>query len=178
MRSVWTIGHSKRSLDELVDVLEAWHIELLVDIRQFGRSRHNPQFNEDVLAARLGADRYLHLTALGGRRRAAGTGNEAWTHPAFRNYANYALTEPFRAGLAQLEALAEARPTAIMCAEALWWQCHRRIVTDWLLARGWEVWHVLDAKRGERARLTPFARVEAGEVRYPALEGAIAGPAR
>lgn len=167
MRSVWTIGHSKRSLDELVAVLDAWNIELLADVRQFGRSRHNPQFNEDVLAARLG-DRYVHLLALGGRRKAPGTGNEGWTHPAFRGYANYALTEPFQRGLAELETLAEARPTAIMCAEALWWQCHRRIVADWLLARGWEVWHVLDANRGERATFTPFARVEGGEVRYPA----------
>lgn len=170
MRTLWTIGHSNRSLEAFVAALDAHGVERVVDVRQFTRSRHNPQFDADALAARLGADRYVHLAALGGRRRTAGTGNEGWTHPAFRHYANYALTEPFRVALAELEALAEARPTALMCAEILWWRCHRRILADWLLTRGWEVWHIRDETHVERARLTTFARVVDGVVRYPAAE--------
>ncbi len=168
MRTIWTIGHSNRSLEDFVGVLDAWKIDLLADVRQFTRSRANPQFNADTLATRLGADRYVHLAALGGRRKVTGDDNLGWEHPAFRGYADYTATEAFRVGLAALEALAEARPTALMCAEILWWRCHRRILADNLIARGWEVWHLRDATHTERAVLTPFARVTGTEVRYPA----------
>ncbi|MDP2316179.1 MAG: DUF488 domain-containing protein [Pseudomonadota bacterium] len=174
MRTVWTIGHSNRSLEDFVAVLDAWGIAQVADVRQFTRSRANPQFNADSLAARLGADRYVHLGALGGRRRVLGDDNLGWEHPAFRGYADYAATAPFQVGLAALEALAEARPTALMCAEILWWRCHRRILADHLLVRGWEVWHVRDAAHRDRAVLTPFADVTGTEVRYPAPPGGAA----
>ncbi|MES2638865.1 MAG: DUF488 domain-containing protein [Myxococcota bacterium] len=168
MPTIWTLGHSNRSLDAFVSVLDAWNIACVADVRQYTRSRANPQFNADVLAERLGEGRYVHFAALGGRRKVTGQDNLGWEHAAFRGYADYTATEPFQAGLAALEALSEAHRTALMCAEILWWRCHRRILADHLIARGWEVWHVRDEKHAERAFLTPFARVTGTEVRYPA----------
>jgi uncharacterized protein (DUF488 family) len=169
---LFTIGHSTRSLDELVAMLRAHEVQWLVDIRRFPRSRTNPQFNGEALTSTLPAGiRYTYLQALGGRRGKSGIDpacNAGWQVAAFHHYADYALTPPFRTGLRALLALAADAPCAIMCAEAVWWRCHRRIVTDYVLAHGSEVTHLLSLSKAEPAKLTPFARVDGEDVYYPA----------
>ncbi|HVM78582.1 MAG TPA: DUF488 domain-containing protein [Stellaceae bacterium] len=165
---VHTIGHSTRPLAELVSLLEGAGVDFLADIRRFPRSRTNPQFNAENLGSALEAHGigYRHLPALGGRRGAAPSGepspNTLWREAAFRAYADYAATPEFRAGLAELLALAGEHSVAIMCAEAVWWRCHRRIVADYLIARGVEVRHILGADKVEPARLTEGAVAEPG----------------
>jgi len=160
--TVYTVGHSTRSLDELVDLLRGWGIQTLVDIRSVPRSRTNPQFNADVLPAELAkvGMRYVHLSALGGlrgKKKTAPSRNFGWRVDSFRNFADYAETEPFARGLDELLTLASQSTCAIMCAEAVWWRCHRRIVADYLLARGACAKHILSADRAEEATMTPFA---------------------
>jgi uncharacterized protein (DUF488 family) len=174
-RPLFTLGHSNRSFDDLLDVLRSHGIAVLVDIRTIPRSRANPQFNGDVLGPALAEAgiRYVPLRSLGGlrgkTRRDGPSPNDGWELESFRNYADYAQTPAFREGLRQLIAIASREPTAIMCAEMLWWRCHRRIVTDHLLARGVPVVHLFTSKHAEDAALTPFAVADAdGEVRYPA----------
>lgn len=172
---VYTIGHSNRSLEDLIDVLRSRGVSVLADIRTIPRSRANPQFNADALGPALGAAgiRYVPLRALGGlrgkTRREGPSPNDGWEVTTFRNYADYALTPPFREGLEELLAIASREPTAMMCAEMLWWRCHRRIVADHLLARGVPVVHLFTTTHAEPATLTPFAVVgDDGGVRYPA----------
>jgi uncharacterized protein (DUF488 family) len=174
-RTLYTIGHSTRSLDELIDILREWGITRLVDVRTIPRSRTNPQFNIDVLPTALGASgiSYVQMAALGGRRgksKSVGTRvNAGWEVQAFHNYADYAETAPFRAGLEELLAMASEETCVIMCAEAVWWRCHRRIVTDHMLVHGVPVVHLFSREKGEPASLTPFARAGAGfNVSYPA----------
>jgi uncharacterized protein (DUF488 family) len=169
---IFTVGHSTRPLEELVALLAENGVGLLADIRTVPRSRKNPQFNAETLPAALAARgiRYRHIAALGGlRHRQPGPSpNGAWRNEAFRNYADYALTPAFREGLAELRRLAAAERVAIMCAEAVWWRCHRRIVADYLLAAGEEVVHIMGRGRPEPARLTPGSVVDAeGGVTYP-----------
>lgn len=147
----------------------------LIDIRSIPRSRTNPQFNLDVLPDTLHAARidYVHLASLGGRRgkieRIDPSVNAGWDRPPFHNYADYAETEPFREGLSELLAMAARETCAIMCAEALWWRCHRRIVVDHVLARGLPVVHISTRDRAKPASMTPFAIVNnAGRVSHPA----------
>lgn len=172
---LFTIGHSNRSLDELVAILRAHEVRCLVDIRRFPRSRTNPQFNGDSLADTLPADiRYLYLQALGGRRGKSDmepARNAAWQVAAFHQYADYASTPAFRAALSELLGLAAQERCAIMCAEAVWWRCHRRIVTDHVLAHGVPVTHLLALSKAEPAKLTPFARIEGTDVSYPGAGG-------
>ncbi len=169
---MYTVGHSTRSLDELVNLLRGWGVETLVDIRTIPRSRKNPQFNADILPAEVAkcGMRYVHRSALGGLRGKKKTGpsrNLGWQVDAFRNFADYAQTEPFRRGLDELLALASQSTCAIMCAEAVWWRCHRRIVADYLLVRGARVKHILSEDRAEEATMTPFAqRAENGTLDY------------
>lgn len=169
---LFTVGHSNRTLEELVAMLRAHGVRCLVDIRRFPRSRTNPQFNGEVLTGSLPADiRYTYLQALGGRRGKSdldAARNAGWQVSAFHQYADYALTRPFRSALRALLALAGETPCAIMCAEAVWWRCHRRIVTDYALARGMAVTHLLAVDKAQPAVLTPFARVEGPDVVYPA----------
>jgi uncharacterized protein (DUF488 family) len=169
---IFTIGHSTRPLDELVALLAENGVGLLADIRTVPRSRTNPQFNADTLPAALAAHgiRYRHIAALGGlrHRQPGASPNGAWRNEAFRNYADYALTPAFRAGLAELRGLAAKERVAIMCAEAVWWRCHRRIVADYLLAAGEEVVHIMGRGRTEPARPTPGSVIGAdGSVTYP-----------
>lgn len=160
---VHTIGHSTRPLPELVALLRAAGVDFLADIRRFPRSRTNPQFNAETLGPALAEQGigYRHLPSLGGRRGGAGTRaaspNTLWREAAFRAYADYAGTAKFRDGFSALLALAAEHEVAIMCAEAVWWRCHRRIVTDYLLARGIEVRHILGPDKIEPARLTEGA---------------------
>jgi uncharacterized protein (DUF488 family) len=180
MRTVWTIGHSTRSVDELIALLAQVPIDLLVDIRSMPRSRTNPQFNREALQAALAAVGlgYRHLAALGGlrgpRKDGVASPNSLWRSGAFRNYADYAATNPaFRMGLRELQALADDHHAAIMCAEAVWWRCHRRIVSDYLLVAGLAVSHILGGGRMEPASLTPGAKPQPdGAILYQAQPGA------
>lgn len=170
----FTIGHSNRSIGEFADLLKEVEIRILADIRTIPRSRTNPRFNRDTLAhslVGLGIS-YEHMAALGGLRGKARTLsteiNGFWTNESFHNYADYALSDRFQAGLAHLLEVGTARRCAIMCAEAVWWQCHRRIVADYLLARGRTVFHIMARGRLEPARLTPGAVLQAdGVIHYP-----------
>ena len=173
----FTIGHSTRPLSEFVDLLKAAQVDLVADVRTVPRSRTNPQYNGDTLPEALArlAIGYEHIAALGGLRPRArdvsASLNAFWENQSFHNYADYALSPPFRGGLARLGALGQERRCAIMCAEAVWWRCHRRIVADYLLAEGETVFHILSAERIEPARMTPAARRrDDGSLVYAAQE--------
>lgn len=171
----FTIGHSNRSLDEFVGLLRGAHIQHLVDVRAFPRSRTHPQFNIETLPDSL-SDlhiRYEHMAALGGRRRKSNPVppevNGFWTHQSFHNYADYALSEDFRVGLEHLLAQGHQRRCAIMCSEAVWWRCHRRIIADYLIAHGEHVFHILGAGHVDEAQLTVGASIQSEEtITYPA----------
>lgn len=174
---LYSIGHSTRTYEDLVVTLRAWNVETLVDIRHFTRSRANPQFNADVLGPRLAADgiSYVVMSALGGRRGRAKdvdpSRNSGWQVAAFKNYADYAETPPFADALAELLELAADSTCAVMCAEAVWWRCHRRIVADYAITRRFRVLHIFTETNVQRATRTPFARVDRrrGTLRYPHL---------
>ena len=170
-----TIGHSTRVLDELLDMLREARVELLVDVRSFPRSRTNPVFNIDTLPASLQELQigYVHSPALGGRRsKQAGIDpdlNAGWRVKSFHNYADYALGDEFGSAFAKLVETGTERRLALMCSEAVWWRCHRRIITDYLLLNGHEVEHLMGLGQTEAARPIPFARrIDAGKVIYPA----------
>ena len=170
--TVWTVGHSTRSLDELVGVLEAHGVRAIADVRTVPKSRRYPHFAREALAETL-PERgigYEHLPGLGGFRRPRDDSpNRGWRNQSFRGYADYALTPGFADALAELRALAAGTPTAMMCAEAVWWRCHRRIVADHLVAGGDEVLHIASEGRAEPHRLSPFAAITLeGELTYPA----------
>jgi uncharacterized protein (DUF488 family) len=171
----FTIGHSTRTLAEFVDLLRESNVDLVVDVRSMPRSRTNPQFNLETLPEGLAPWRigYKHMAELGGlrgkQRLAEPSPNAYWRGRSFRNYADYALTEPFASGLAQLREQGSQHRCTIMCAEAVWWRCHRRIITDYLLAAGEQVMHILGTSQVEEARLTPGAVLrDDGTVVYPA----------
>ena len=169
--NVWTVGHSNRTLDELVALLDAHGIRALADVRTVPRSRRHPHFNTEELAASLPGRgiAYSHHADLGGfRRPRADTPNDGWENEAFRGYADHAMSAGFAAALAELRELAAERPTAVMCAEAVWWRCHRRLIADRLVAAGDDVLHILSAERAEPHSLTEFAVVGAdGQITYP-----------
>ncbi len=179
-REILTIGHSTHPIERFVRLLTANRIEVLADVRRFPGSRRNPQFGAEALAASLAeADiAYESLGAeLGGRRRARkDSPNDAWRVEAFRAYADHTATDNFRAGLARLEELANGRRTAIMCAEADWRRCHRRLIADLLLARGWRVLHIAAGGRRSEHALPDFATVAGGELSYHA-QPELPGPA-
>lgn len=177
---IHTVGHSTRSAAELIGLLADAGVDLLVDVRAFPRSRTNPQFNADSLPAALAPAGigYRHLRALGGRRGRQELGfaspNGYWQVEAFRNYADYALTPGFQAGLAALLGLARGQCCAVMCAETLWYRCHRRIVTDYLLTAGFEVVHILGPGKAEPAQLTAGTEAQpGGALHYPAAQGTL-----
>jgi uncharacterized protein (DUF488 family) len=171
---VFTVGHSTRSQAELLAVLAFGGVEAVADVRAFPSSRRNPQFNADALSSWLpdAGIWYVHLPELGGRRsRVPGSVNGGWREPAFQGYADHMASAEFAAGLARLEELASETPTAIMCAEALWWQCHRRLIADALTVRGWDVEHLGTGSGAGAGRtvheLPPFAVVADGMLTYP-----------
>lgn len=159
---IWTIGHSTRSIGQFTAALQAFEIELVVDVRRFPGSRRLPQFSSESLEKSL-ADSgiaYRWIPALGGRRRATSTTSDsAWRHPAFRGYADHITTEEFSDGLFELLMLSRGLNTVIMCAEALWWRCHRRIISDVLVSLGMSVVHIRDESHGEIHELAPPARL-------------------
>ncbi len=171
---IYTIGHSNRTAEVLVALLAANAVDVVVDVRRFPRSRRHPQFNSETLPTVLAGHRigYRHMESLGGRRRPSfaegASPNGGWREPGFRSFADYALTAPFCTGLAALLDLANGAAPAVMCAEALWWQCHRRIISDYLLAAGAPVLHILGDEPPKPAALTPGAVVqEGGAIHYP-----------
>jgi uncharacterized protein (DUF488 family) len=170
----FTIGHSNRSLEEFTGLLRLGETAEVVDVRHLPRSRSNPSYNEDVLPGRLAPLQiaYEHIAELGGLRgRSKETPPEVnglWKNQSFHNYADYAMGDDFRRGLERLIGLGRARRCAVMCSEAVWWRCHRRIIADHLLARGEAVFHLMGPNRVEPARLTEGARVTSeGAVVYP-----------
>lgn len=171
----FTIGHSTRTNVEFVDLLQESRVDLVVDVRSMPRSRTNPQFNGETLPGTLAPWQigYEHIAALGGlrgkTRSVEPSPNGYWRVAGFRNYADYALTKPFGAGLARLRELGGQRCCAIMCAEAVWWRCHRRIITDYLLAADERVMHIMAPSHVDEASLTPGAVVrDDGAIVYPA----------
>ena len=173
----YTIGHSDRSLEEFGALLVAAGVQRLVDVRKMPRSRANPQFNGDTLPAALVplGITYAYAAPLGGLRgrdaRVPAAVNGFWSNRSFHNYADYALSARFRAGLERLVEDGHAHVCAVMCAEAVWWRCHRRIIADYLLARGGEVCHIMGTGRLEPARPSDGAVPQAdGTIHYPATE--------
>lgn len=168
---IWTIGHSTRPFDAFARVLAVHDIELIVDVRRLPGSRRLPQYDSATLAANLDARRvaYAWLPALGGRRRpAAGSPNTGWRNPSFQAYADHIATEEFASGLFDLLLMAEALRTAIMCAEILWWRCHRRLIADVLTSLGMPVLHIRDESAATPHRLTDPARIVNGRLTYAA----------
>jgi uncharacterized protein (DUF488 family) len=171
MARLWTIGHSTRSIDTFIELLAAAGIERLADVRRFPGSRRLPHFGREALAAALGTAglQYVHLPDLGGRRTARpDSRNTAWRDPSFRGYADYMATPEFNRALADLISLAVSAPTAIMCAEALWWQCHRGLIADRLKSDGHEVLHILGAGKIEPHPYTSAAQIVDGALSYAA----------
>ena len=173
--SFYTIGHSTRTIPEFGGLLGESGIELVADVRAIPRSRTNPQFNLDVLPDSLGefGIGYEHFPELGGRRHhlrgAPPSPNTFWHNDSFRNYADYATTDAFNVGLARLRDLAASRRCAIMCSEAVWWRCHRRIISDYLLAQGVPVMHIMGPGKTDTATLTPAAhKLDNGTLVYRA----------
>lgn len=172
MQRLFTVGHSSRELSELLGLLTAAGVELLVDVRRFPGSKRYPHFSGDNLAPAL-ADAgigYEHPAGLGGRRRGSpDSRNTAWRNAGFRAYADHMASPEFQLALSHLEELARRRPAAVMCAEAVPWRCHRRLIADALVARGWEVVHLIGPDRQEVHELHPDAVVEDdGRLIYPA----------
>src|SRR5262249_15918339 len=171
MRS-WTIGHSTRTVDEFISLLKANEVKLVADVRAWPGSKRYPQFNKDTLAESLTAHgiSYEHFPELGGKRKSKPDWrNSGWPNASFRGYADYMEREQSKKGIDRLLNVAEETgPTAIMCAEAVWWRCHRSLIADYLKARGFEVLHILGANKVEPHPYTPPARIVAGELSYAA----------
>jgi uncharacterized protein (DUF488 family) len=167
--TIWTIGHSTRSLDEFLDLLREHRIEAIADVRRYPGSRKFPHFGRDALRDALdGAGiAYVHLFELGGRRKAApDSPNTAWRSEAFRGYADFMMTDEFQAAIARLLELAASRRTAILCAEAVWWRCHRGLVADWLKAEGHEVLHITGHSAPQPHPYTSAATIVSGRLSY------------
>ena len=176
--TLWTIGHSTRPWDLFVSMLAEAGIEVLVDVRRFAGSRRNPQFSGETMAQTLpvaGVD-YMPMPDLGGRRKARpDTSNTAWRNASFRGYADYMETGDFAAARARLMDIAHARRTAVMCAEAMWWQCHRALISDDFKSRGWMVLHLLAPGRADEHPYTSAARIVDGHLDYSPPADAQAG---
>ena len=170
--AVWTIGHSTRSAAEFNQILVAHQIAALVDVRSFPGSRRYPHFNKPELSRRLEAVGilYAHNPRLGGRRRPSpDSRNTAWQNSSFRAYADHMESEEFKQGIEDLLEVARTKPTAIMCAEALWWRCHRSLIADFLKAQGLAVIHIIDEKKTQAHPYTSAARIIDGRLSYAGL---------
>ena len=169
--TVWTVGHSTRAAEEFLGLLRAHGVDAIADVRRFPGSRRHPHFGRDQLEPFLTANgiHYAWMPELGGRRSPAkDSRNTGWRVAAFRGYADYMETPAFSDAMARLLELASSRRTAVMCAEALWWQCHRRLISDWLVARGHEVMHIESATKASPHRLIAPARIVDGRLSYEA----------
>ena len=171
---IWTVGHSTRSGEEFTQILKAHKIEVLVDVRTFPSSRRYPQFNRASLASALALQkiRYHHEPRLGGRRTPRpDSHNTAWRNAQFRGYADHMETDDFKSGVEELLELSSEKRVAVMCAEAVWWRCHRSLIADYLRAEGHEVVHILDEKKTEEHPFTSAARIVEGKLSYQGLLG-------
>jgi uncharacterized protein (DUF488 family) len=172
--TIWTIGHSTRSTEEFQNLLHSHSIEVLVDVRTYPGSRRYPHFNRENLASMLPSSgvEYIHLPQLGGRRTPRkDSRNTAWNNAGFRGYADHMESSEFKEGIDTLLQLARERQTAVMCAEALWWRCHRGLIADFLKSHGLNVIHIIDAKKTEEHPYTPAARIVEGKLSYEGLLG-------
>ena len=168
--AIFTIGHSNHPLEKFIEMLRAHGIGLIADVRTIPKSRHNPHYNSDVLAAALHENRiaYHHLPLLGGLRHPKKDSiNSAWENDSFRGFADYMQTEGFAAGLSELLATGQEQRTAVMCAEALPWRCHRSLIADALLVREVTVMHIMSRTSVKEHVLTPWARVQGMTITYP-----------
>ena len=168
-KTIWTIGHSTRPLVGFMAMLHLFQIEVVADIRSYPGSRKFPQFNKEALQISLPENKiqYIHLKDLGGRRKVnPDSKNTSWRHPAFQGYADYMETESFKEGLKELEGIALKKRTAYMCSEALWWRCHRSMVSDYLKVNGWKVMHIMDIGKEDEHTYTAPARVVDGALSY------------
>ncbi len=166
---IWTIGHSTHTLDEFIAMLQSFNIKLLADIRSLPGSNHFPQFNKENLMISLSNHQiqYTHLLNLGGRRKVhKDSHNIAWHHLAFRSYADYMETIEFEQAINELEQLAKQQRTAIMCAEAVWWRCHRSLVSDWLKCNDWLVLHIMGVNKFEEHPYTKAATIKGNILSY------------
>jgi uncharacterized protein (DUF488 family) len=166
---IWTIGHSTRSIDEFLSLLNTYHIKHLIDIRRFPGSKRFPQYNQEVLSSTLSKYNiaYTHMEALGGRRNPRpDSTNSAWRVKAFRGYADYMETDAFKKAAGELEHLAETSRCAVMCSEAVWWSCHRALLSDWLKINGWQVMHIMTLEKEQEHPYTKAAVVRGGILSY------------
>ena len=166
---IWTIGHSTRKFEELVEMLRSFRIEMLVDIRSFPGSRRFPEFNKESLENTLPENNitYFHIPNLGGRRKVeSGSKNNAWKNASFQGYADYMETDAFLEAIKRLELIGKETATAFMCSEAVWWRCHRSMVSDYLKLHGWKVMHIMDVGKSEEHPYTEPARIYNGELSY------------
>lgn len=171
-KTIFTIGHSTRTTDEIIDLLNTFGINQLLDVRSFPGSRRCPWFGKEAIKKSLedASISYLHLPNIGGRRyqKDIDENHAAWREAAFRNYASYAAnSEEFQSGLKELLDLSDIKTSAIMCSEAVWWRCHRRIITDYLIHNGCEVRHILSQKNCPIAEMTEFAKPSGPIINYP-----------
>lgn len=169
---IWTIGHSTRSFDEFLTLLQRFEIKQLADVRSFPGSRRYPQFNTEVLAGALEKNQieYLHIRELGGRRKVKKDSlNVTWRNPSFQAYADYMETPEFVVGIEKLTNWASEARTAYMCSEAVWWRCHRSMISDYLKAKGWTVLHIMGNTPAKEHPYTSPAHVRDGELSYKEL---------
>ena len=172
MITIWTVGHSTRTAEKFLEMLQAHEIKVLVDVRSFPGSRRYPQFNRAALERELGevGIEYRHEPRLGGRRTPrADSHNTAWKNPSFRAYADHMESEVFRSGVEELLEVAATERTAVMCAEAVWWRCHRSLIADYLKAEGHTVLHIIDQHKTEEHPFTSAAMIIKGELSYRGL---------
>jgi uncharacterized protein (DUF488 family) len=168
-KTIWTIGHSTRSLEDFVSMLHSFDIQLIADVRSFPGSRKYPHFNKEALEVMLPKSniQYVHLKSLGGRRKVSPSSkNTAWKHEAFRGYADYMETADFKQGISELVSTALKQRTAYMCSEAVWWRCHRSMISDYLKVQDWKVMHIMDVAKAQEHPYTSPARIVNGELNY------------
>ncbi len=170
MKKIYTIGHTTRSIEEFVNVLKHYNVEIVVDIRTVPKSRHNPQFEGLNLENSLEHEgiSYIHIRELGGLRNPKrDSNNMEWRNTSFRGYADHMETEEFKNGVEMLKKIAEQHVTVIMCAEAVPWKCHRNLIADALTVEGWEVEHIMTETASNKHKLTEFLKVVDGRLTYP-----------
>ena len=170
--TIWTIGHSTRTFEEFLAMLQSFNIALLADVRHFPGSRKYPHFNKESLQITLPESniQYVHLIKLGGRRKTRpDSTNTAWKNSAFRGYADYMETDAFKEGITELTDEALQQRTAFMCSEAVWWRCHRSMIADYLKVRGWKVMHIMDVGKAQEHPYTSAATIVDHQLSYAAL---------
>jgi uncharacterized protein (DUF488 family) len=168
-KHIWTIGHSTRSIEEFLTILKSFNIEVLIDIRTYPGSRRYPHFNKEAMAKSLHENglEYIHMLALGGRRKPVENSvNTSWKHPSFRGYADHMQSQEFVDAINDVQKIASRKKVAYMCSEAMWWKCHRSLVSDYLKVKGWNVQHIMDVNKSTEHPYTSPAKPVQGELFY------------